>query len=124
MAAKYSYLLSNEELLAIIQAVPTPEISKALLDKYMSDPTLFRAKMAIPRFFADEANNYFVLVATILQKRLADGNGMGDIADMLGKNINQQKLMMIANSILQKTISQDAMVALNKDLTEDEKITL
>jgi hypothetical protein len=124
MAAKYSYILTDTELTQAIQSIPSPDVVKALQEKYQSDPTLFRAKMAIPRFFADEANNYFILIGTILQKRLSEGKALSDISDMIGKNIDEQKLLPIANKILQKSIDAQSMVALNTSLTPDEKITL
>lgn len=72
MAAKYSYILSNEELSQAIKMIPDAAASESLNNQFMNDPILFRAKLAIPRFFPNDMNNYFILIGMILQKRLSE----------------------------------------------------
>lgn len=43
---------------------------------------------------------------------------------MIGKVVDEQKVLPIANQILKKSIDGQGMLQLNKLLTEDEKITL
>lgn len=70
IGAKYAYTLSDEELKQAILKFPHEDTKQQLLTLFASDSTLLRAKLAIPRFFPQEANMYIALIGDIFQARM------------------------------------------------------
>ena len=123
MGAKYAYTLSDQELLAHITSISDPQLQSYLTQSFQSDATLFRAKMAVPRFFNKEAQYYFTLIGNIFQSRLGKVDGISDMADILGKqvdSINVSKALSLVNSSQGKVNLAD----LNKELSNDERTVL
>ena len=70
MGAKYAYTLTDTELQSAIQSIPYEDTKNKLIAAFQTEPLLFRSKLAVPRFFGDESQQYFVLIGTIFQQRL------------------------------------------------------
>lgn len=124
MWAKYAYAVTDQDMKNAIALVPDQTARTALQTSFDTDPTLFRAKLSVPRFFQAEANNYFILIGILFQQRLSQWVGLEDLADILGKKIDAGKLIAIATKFSQKTITPQEMVGLNTDLTNDEKFVI
>lgn len=121
MGAKYAYTLSDTELQSAIASLPYEEVKTKLWQAFMSDPLLFRSKLAVPRYFWSESQDYFILIGAIFQQRLSSpqGSGMEDIADIIGKDI---KLSTLLPAIQQ--FSTGNGTNLNKTLSNDEKTVI
>ena len=123
MGAKYAYTLSQAELLQAIQGISDETMKNSLLQSFQSDPVLFKAKLAAPRFFSTEAQYYFALIGTLFQSRLAQTEGVTDMADILGKQVDPIK---VSKAISLVTTSQGKvnLMDLNKELSDDERTVL
>jgi hypothetical protein len=60
-----------------------------------------RAKLSIARFFSD-SQELLNFIADVFTQRVADGQAIGDIADVYGKIIDQQKVLETASLVLKK----------------------
>ncbi len=119
MGAKYAYTLTDEELQSSIQAIPD-ETTKVYLNKaFINEPLLFRSKLAVPKFFGQEAQYYFLLIWTIFQQRLSQPDSISDLADILGKDIDSTKVLSVVQAFSKPT--QSSPVNLNKQLNDDER---
>ena len=79
------------------------------------DVVVLRAKLATLRFWP-EAQQMFAGLPNIFSQRMLSGRAVGDIADMLGKDVDQQKIQKMAGVILGGTqIDREAIAALNND---------
>lgn len=127
LAAKYVYSLSDEEILQTIQSLPDANARTRLETQFQSDPLLLRAKIAVLRFFPQEANDYMFLVGTLFQKRLANPQtGIADLADALGKQVRVAELAQIIMAMqndAQGSFAQNAP-QIDKALSNDEKTIL
>ena len=121
IGAKYAFSLSNEELSGAISTMG--EAGDDLLAQLQSDPILFRAKLAVLRFFREDAQSLSVLVGQIFQQRLATVNWISDIADILWKQGDPTKiakaLALVSDKKQEINLSQ-----LNIELTDDERTIL
>jgi len=62
MGAKYAYTLTDTELQTSIQSIPDETTKSYLTNAFTNEPLLFRSKLAVPRFFGEESQYYFVLI--------------------------------------------------------------
>lgn len=122
MWAKYAYTLTDKELQDNIQAL-WDEITKSyLMNAFLNEPLLFRSKLAVPRFFGEESQYYFILIWSIFQQRLSQNIGIDDLANILGKEINEKNMLSAIQAI--NTPNQTSLVSLNKQLTDDERTVI
>ncbi len=70
LAAKYAYSLSDAEMMTMIELLPDMTIRDRLSQQFQVDALLFRAKMAIFRFFPKESNDYILLSLALFKDRL------------------------------------------------------
>ncbi len=106
--AKYAFTLSDEELQSVFW------------DKSKEELIYLRAKLAAARFVPD-SNDLVNGVAQILNNRISQGEGIGDIADIYGKQISEGKVVNTINVFLSNPQSAPAMV---ESLTQDERFVL
>jgi len=76
--------------------------------------------LAAARFVPD-SNDLVNGVAQILNNRISQGEGIGDIADIYGKQISEGKVVNTINVFLSNPQSAPAMV---ESLTQDERFVL
>ncbi|HKL44189.1 MAG TPA: hypothetical protein VJ892_02845, partial [Candidatus Absconditabacterales bacterium] len=108
LGAKYAFTLSDEELQSVFG------------DKSKEELIYLRAKLAAARFVPD-SNDLVNGVAQILNNRISQGEGIGDIADIYGKQISEGKVVNTINVFLSNPQSAPAMV---ESLTQDERFVL
>ncbi|MEI7918731.1 MAG: hypothetical protein WCH65_00510 [bacterium] len=66
-----------------------------------------RAKLAIARFFPD-AQELISFVGETFINRVANGKAIGDIADVYGKAVDEQKIFSVAQTLLaQQNTAED-----------------
>ncbi len=110
--AKYAFTLDDATLSAGLK-ITNPD-----------DLLLAKAKLSVARYFPD-ANSYIQFIAETLVTRIQNGLAMWDIADVLGKNIDEAKLLKAAAIISANTIQDEAgLKAFTKELTQDERYIL
>lgn len=109
--AKYAFTLNND----VIQ-------NKLWVGA--EDIILAKAKLSVARYFSD-ADKYIQFIAETLSSRMANGLAIWDIADVLGKNIDEAKVIGIAQTILGNGIKDEsALTEIAKTLTQDERYIL
>lgn len=105
IGAKYAFNLSDEELI------------KVFWDQTPEDLILLRSKIAVAKFFTND-QELLMKLFTLFQTRLASENGLWDIADILGKQVDEQKL----NQLLRKVAEgQQPNIT---ELSQDERLVL
>jgi len=109
--AKYAFTLPNETLIRAFGEMSEDEL------------VFVRAKLAIARFFAD-AQELVNFIAESFTERMATGQAIGDIADVYGKIIDEDKIIYAANTILSQQQSQEQLQAIVGELTQDERLIL
>lgn len=118
--AKYAYMLSDQDILFFLQGAPQGDIvATTLLPVAQKDMNLFRSKMAIARFFPQDAQFFFELTARIFQARLQNGQAIEDIADVMGKQVDTQKLISYLMR-LESGYTPDLEKEINEKLIQDE----
>lgn len=120
IGAKYAYTLTPQELEQAIEQIPDQDMKTRLLTALTSDSVLFRAKLAVPRFFPQEANDYFALIGYLFQSRLTNELGVSDIAAMLGKDVDMAKVLK-AITLLENPPQGANLRKLNTELSNDER---
>ena len=109
--AKYAFTLDDATI-------------SAGLSIWSGDLILARAKLSVARYFSD-ADKYIQFIAQTLSKRISDGLAIWDIADVLGKNIDEAKVMNAAKALINNSIKDEAGLAtLVTPLTQDERYIL
>jgi len=112
LGAKYALTLSDASIASGLK-ITNPQ-----------DILLAKAKLAVARYFPD-ANTYVQFIAQTFVTRMQNGLAIWDIADVLGKDIDEEKVMKAANVLLSNTIQdQTALETFAKDLTQDERYIL
>jgi len=110
--AKYALKLDNSTISSGLK-ITNPE-----------DLLLAKSKLAVARYFPD-ANTYVEFIAQTLVNRMQNGLAIWDIADVLGKDINEAKLIKAANMLMSNGIQDEvALATFTKDLTQDERYIL
>lgn len=122
MWAKYAYTLTDKEVQDSIQALWDETTKTYLMNAFLNEPLLFRSKLAVPRFFGEESQYYFILIWSIFQQRLSQNIGIDDLANILGKEINEKNMISAMQAI--NTPNQTSLVSLNKQLTDDERTVI
>lgn len=101
ISAKYAFLYSSDEL-------------KTLFASDDEDVVL-RAKLATLRFWTD-ADALYSRIPAIFNQRMLDGSALSDLADILGKKVDSDKLQALAKNILvQKKLVPEDMDSLSAD---------
>lgn len=113
LVTKYAFVASDDELSQLLN-VP---VWDALL--------IERARMSAARFFP-KVQQYANVAAELLSKRIQTLEWIEDIANALGKEIDQQKVVALAKEIVTNKNKNNYSTALEKigTLTDDEKATL
>ena len=73
MGAKYAFALSDEELGQAIAAIQHPETKTYMTALRSSNPLLLRSKLAVPRYFGQESQFFFVFIGELFDMRLQAG---------------------------------------------------
>ena len=85
---------------------------------------LARARIATARFWQN-GQQLLGLVQTIFAERISNGDGIGDIADILGKDIDADKLKTITTKLVaQGKLDALTLAQYTKDLNQDERLIL
>lgn len=88
------------------------------------DLILARAKLSVARYFND-ADKYMQFIAQTFSKRMVNGLAIWDIADVLGKDIDETKVMNAAKVLISNSIKDETSLAtLIAPLTQDERYIL
>jgi hypothetical protein len=106
IAAKYAFTLSDAEMSAAFGVLG-------------DDLTLTRTKVATARFRWEEGNILLQKVLQILTQRMSWPYGMGDLADIIGKDVDVAKLAAIAQKV-----SDPSIISQIKELSQDERYVL
>ena len=86
------------------------------------DLILLRAKLSIARFFPD-AQQLLTFIATTFTQRITNGKALGDIADIYGKTIQEDKLLAIAQQLQAQKDPEQSKAAIQA-LSQDERLIL
>lgn len=121
MWAKYAYTLTEQEIEQAISVLPNEELKIKMLQSFHNEPLLFRSKLAVPRFFGNESQDFFVLIGVIFQQRLSQSIGLEDLANILGKDVEIQKLSDTLQAI---QTPWSNLTKFNKQLTDDERTVI
>lgn len=121
MWAKYAYTLTNKELEQAISVLPSEELKTKMLQSFYNEPLLFRSKLAVPRFFGNESQDFFVLIGAIFQQRLSQDIWLEDLANILGKDVEMKKL---SETMKLLQVPWANLTKLNKQLTDDERTVI
>lgn len=109
--AKYAYSLDDEAL-------------KQTFGQMTDDQILFlRTKLAVARFFPD-ANQLIQFIADTFSQRVINWEAIWDISDIMWKNIDENRLMPIAQAYIEKQGTPEEMQAKVKELNQDERNVL
>ncbi|AHB41498.1 hypothetical protein P148_SR1C00001G0708 [candidate division SR1 bacterium RAAC1_SR1_1] len=83
-----------------------------------------RAKLSVARYFQD-ANNYINFIANMFVERIPTGKAIGDIADVYGKIIDEEKVQTAANTLLQSgQVTTQLLQQTTQNLSQDERLIL
>jgi len=109
--AKYAFEVSDDQLRAgMWQNMSTDQLS------------FVRAQLWVARFFPN-SQQLMWFVANTFSQRMANGQALGDIADVYGKIVNINKLLQVASKMAnwdRSSATHDLIMA----LTQDEKMVL
>ena len=103
--AKYAFNLTDEEL------------QKVFWNLNAEDLILLRAKIAVAKFFTND-QELLMKLFTLFQTRLMSDQGLWDIANILGKQVDEKKL----NLLLKEIASGKQPNIIN--LSQDERLIL
>lgn len=121
MWAKYAYVLSDKEIESSINSLPTEELKTRMLQAFYNEPLLFRSKLAVPRFFWNESQDFFVLIGTIFQQRLSQNSWLEDLANILWKDVKIENLLIWMKALQTPWTN---LTNLNKQLNDDERTVI
>lgn len=82
---------------------------------------LLRAKIAIARFFP-ESQDLLNFIGQTFTQRLSNGSAIGDIADVYGKIVDENKVLTTAALMLQQDIEKAKAQIIG--LSQDERLIL
>lgn len=109
--AKYAYTLDDASL-------------KQTFGNMTDDQILFlRTKLAVARFFPD-SNQLIQFIADTFSQRIINWEAIWDIADIMWKQIDENKLLPIAQSYIEKQETPEQTQAKIKELNQDERNVL
>lgn len=81
------------------------------------DMVFLRAKLSVARFF-DDAQTLINGIGDIFTSRIQDGKIIGDIADVYGKIVDENKIMTTAQAVINQQTPDIA------SLSQDERLIL
>ncbi len=110
LGAKYAFSVSDAELQSYFGGT-----GESLLNT--------RARLAVARFFPDTVNNMVQFMGQMFTARMANGLAIGDMADIIGKIIDEQKLLQVAQAVINGSNPATLTQAID-ELTQDERIVL
>ncbi len=110
LGAKYAFSLSDTELQSYFGGT-----GESLLNT--------RSRLAVARFFPDTVNNMVQFIGQVFTARMANGLAIGDMADIIGKTINEPKLLEVAQAVINGSNPATLTQAID-ELTQDERIVL
>lgn len=110
LGAKYAFTLSDAELQAGFGGT-----GESLLNT--------RSRLAVARFFPDTVNQMVQFVGQTFTVRMGNGLAIGDIADIIGKTIDEQKLLQVAQAVINGSNPTELTQAIEQ-LTQDERTIL
>ncbi len=85
---------------------------------------LLRSKLAVARYFQD-VNNYVNFISKIFIERIDTKEVIGDIADVYGKVIDENKVTTAATTLLEAwSVTPQLLQSITKAMNQDERIIL
>ena len=111
LGAKYAFSLSDETLIAKFGKMSADEL------------VFLRAKLAIARFFPD-AQELLNFIGETFASRIPDGQVIGDIADVYGKTVDENKIFSTAQIILAQQWTSPDLEKTIEWLSQDERLIL
>ena len=110
--AKYAFTLSDEEINQLYGG--------GLSQRELS---LVRSKMAIAKYFGKEYNQVIIPIIQAFQNRIITGKGIEDIANTMGKKLDNEKLLTVLEAITKQNNPSNIIEQLQQ-LNQDEKKVL
>lgn len=110
LGSKYAFSLSDAELQSYFGGT-----GESLLNT--------RSRLAVARFFPDTVNQMVQFIGQVFTARMGNGLAIGDIADIIGKTIDEQKLLQVAQSVINGSSPSTLTQAIDA-LTQDERTIL
>lgn len=113
LGAKYAFTLDDADLIA--KFWPMSE------DKLL----LLRSKLAIARFFQAEAQELLNFIGEVFASRIGNGKVIGDMADVFGKTVDEQKVFTTAVALIaQQWSAPDELKKSVETLSQDERLIM
>ncbi len=109
--AKYAFTLDDATLIAKFGAMSADEL------------VFLRAKLAIARFFPD-AQELVTFIGETFANRISNWEVIGDIADVYGKIVDQNKIFTAAQAVLAQQWAADQLTKTIETLSQDERLIL
>ncbi len=111
LGAKYAFSLSDEKLM------------QAFAISNHDDLVFLRAKLGVARFFPD-SEELISFIGNTLVERIANGQAVGDIADVFGKIIDEGKVLAATQQALNAQRNPAQLAEVVSGLTQDERFIL
>ncbi|HCB50987.1 TPA: hypothetical protein DEP21_00035 [Patescibacteria group bacterium] len=111
LGAKYAFTVSDEDI-KVGFGVSSQE-----------DIIFTRTKLAIARYFQD-ATSYISFIGNTFINRIESGKAIGDIADVYGKNIDEEKLFAISKTFTSGQTTSEVVQQKVSELSQDERLIL
>lgn len=111
LGAKYAFTLSDEDIQAKFGAMSEDEL------------VFLRAKLSIARFFPD-AQELLNFIGETFANRINNGEVIGDIADVYGKSIDQEKVFITAQQVLTSQWASADLTKTIETLSQDDRLIL
>jgi len=111
LGAKYAFSLDDATLIAKFGNMSEDEL------------VFLRAKLSIARFFPD-AQELLNFIGETFTNRIANGEAVGDIADVYGKTVDELNILMAAQMILEGQWLSQEITKTIEWLSQDERIVL
>ena len=111
LGAKYAFILDDATLTAKFWAMSEDEL------------VFLRAKLAIARFFPD-AQELLNFIGETFASRIDNGQVIGDIADVFGKNVDESKVFATAETIIAQWGGSEELQTTIETLSQDERLIL
>ena len=119
----YVNLISSNNLWAKYAfSLPDSTIKSAFPNYSDDEITFVRAQLCVSRFFPNSAQ-LMNFIANSFSLRVRNGQAIGDIADVYGKTVDEQKIASLAQQMIQSK-NQAHLQPEIANLTNDERIVL
>jgi hypothetical protein len=110
LGAKYAFTLDDQTLLTAFPGTSADDI------------IMLRAKLAIPRFFPN-AQELVDFISTTFTQRMTNGEAIGDIANVYGMTVDEDKILDVAVALLKQGDPEQTQTKI-QNLSENEKMIL